>query len=133
MIYKENPMSRVIHFEIPAQDPGKIAAFYREVFGWEITKWEGGGQPYWLVKTGEDGTPGIDGGLFTPSGLRTGVINTIDVQDIDALLNKVKANGGQIIMEKGAIPGVGWLAYCKDVEGTIFGMMQADPAAGTAQ
>ena len=28
-----------------------------------------------------------------------------------------------------AIPGVGWLAYCKDTEGHIFGMMQNDPSA----
>lgn len=28
-----------------------------------------------------------------------------------------------------AIPGVGWLAYAKDPEGTIFGMMQSDPSA----
>jgi hypothetical protein len=27
------------------------------------------------------------------------------------------------------IPGVGWLAYAKDTEGNIFGMMQRDPAA----
>jgi predicted enzyme related to lactoylglutathione lyase len=124
-------MPRIVHFEIPAQDPGKIAAFYKEVFGWEITKWEGGGEPYWLVKTGEDGTPGINGGLFRPQGPLTGVINTVDVQDIDALLNKVKANGGQIIVQKGAVAGVGWLAYCKDVEGTVFGMMQMDPNAGS--
>jgi predicted enzyme related to lactoylglutathione lyase len=28
------------------------------------------------------------------------------------------------------IPGMGWLAYCKDTEGNIFGMMQNDPNAG---
>jgi hypothetical protein len=27
------------------------------------------------------------------------------------------------------VPGVGWLAYCKDTEGNIFGMMQADKSA----
>jgi predicted enzyme related to lactoylglutathione lyase len=27
------------------------------------------------------------------------------------------------------IPGMGWLAYVKDTEGNIFGMMQSDPAA----
>jgi predicted enzyme related to lactoylglutathione lyase len=57
----------------------------------------------------------------------------IDIQDIDASLSKVRANGGQVIMEKDVIPGVGWLAYCKDVEGTIFGMMQGDPAAENGQ
>jgi hypothetical protein len=27
------------------------------------------------------------------------------------------------------IPGIGWLAYCKDTEGHIFGIMHPDPAA----
>jgi uncharacterized protein len=27
------------------------------------------------------------------------------------------------------IPGVGWLAYIKDTEGNILGMMQPDPSA----
>jgi len=27
------------------------------------------------------------------------------------------------------IPGVGWLAYVKDSEGNVFGMMQADSNA----
>jgi predicted enzyme related to lactoylglutathione lyase len=26
------------------------------------------------------------------------------------------------------VPGVGWLAYCKDPEGNIFGVMQNDPS-----
>jgi predicted enzyme related to lactoylglutathione lyase len=39
-------------------------------------------------------------------------------------------SGGQVVVEKNAIPGVGYLAYCKDVEGTIFGVHQADPKAG---
>jgi predicted enzyme related to lactoylglutathione lyase len=28
-----------------------------------------------------------------------------------------------------AVAGVGWLAYGKDTEGNIFGVMQADPTA----
>jgi len=28
------------------------------------------------------------------------------------------------------IKSVGWLAYCKDTEGNIFGMMQEDKNAG---
>ncbi len=126
-------MSRVTHFEIPAKDKAKIVAFYKEVFGWEFIRWEGPVE-YWLVSTGPEGTPGINGGLYTPAGAfangYTGVINTIDVTDLDAALAKVTANGGSVVFPKDAVPGVGWLAYCKDVEGTIFGMMQTDPAAG---
>ena len=25
------------------------------------------------------------------------------------------------------MPGVGWMAYCKDTEGNTFGLMQPDP------
>jgi uncharacterized protein len=28
-----------------------------------------------------------------------------------------------------AVPGVGWTAYFTDTEGTLFGVMQFDPAA----
>jgi predicted enzyme related to lactoylglutathione lyase len=28
-----------------------------------------------------------------------------------------------------AVAGIGWLAYCTDTEGNIFGMMQSDPTA----
>ena len=40
--------------------------------------------------------------------------------------------GGTVALAKMPIPGVGWLAYCKDTEGNIFGMMQPDPKAAGA-
>ncbi len=126
-------MSRIVHFELPAKDPEKLAVFYREVFGWEITKWEGPVE-YWLVKTGEEGTPGIDGGFFKPeNGMPAVTLNTLDVADLDASIANVTANGGEIVVPKMAIPGVGWMAYGKDVEGTLFGMMQSDMQAGLDQ
>ena len=120
-------MPRVVHFEIPAKDSAKIVAFYKEVFGWEFNKWELGN--YWLIKTGGQNSPGIDGGLYPPGPEMSGTVNTISVPDLDMYLGKVKANGGQAITPKMPIPAVGWLAYCKDVEGNLFGMLQPDPQA----
>ena len=34
-------MPRVIHFEIPADDPDRAAKFYGNVFGWKLDKWDG--------------------------------------------------------------------------------------------
>jgi uncharacterized protein len=34
-------MSRVVHFEIAADDPELVAGFYKELLGWKIQKWEG--------------------------------------------------------------------------------------------
>ena len=34
-------MPRVVHFEIPAENPERAAKFYKEVFDWKIEKWQG--------------------------------------------------------------------------------------------
>ena len=120
-------MNRVVHFEISANDPEKVISFYKKVFGWKITKWDGP-QDYWLVKTGDNG-PGIDGAIFKPNELFSGTVNSINVEDIDAYLDKVRHHSGQVVVDKMAIPDVGYLAYCKDVEGTLFGITQMFPEA----
>ena len=122
-------MPRVQHFEIAANDPQKVAAFYENVFGWKVNKWDGPVE-YWLVETGEEDEPGINGGITRPDETISGTVNTIGVPDIDAYLEKVVQFGGQVVVEKHAIPGVGYNAYCQDVEGSVFGVHQEDPGAG---
>ncbi|MEW5988041.1 MAG: VOC family protein, partial [Chloroflexota bacterium] len=102
--------------------------FYSNVFGWNIMKWEGP-VDYWLVETGPQEQPGINGGLFQRSEQFSTSCNTLDVADVDVAVGRVTANGGQVVAPKMAIPGVGWLAYCLDTEGNLFGVMQADPSA----
>jgi uncharacterized protein len=121
-------MNRFTHFELATTDLEKTAAFYRNVFGWHIQKWEGP-VDYWLVTTGDTSTPGINGGLMQTDGSMTGTINTIEVEDIDAAIAKVLANGGEVVLPKDAIPGVGYQAYFKDNAGIIVGLHQADPNA----
>jgi predicted enzyme related to lactoylglutathione lyase len=90
--------------------------------------------PYWLVTTGPDGQPGINGGLVPRQGEIDGqaviaYVCTVDVESVDDLVATVEKNGGQVVVPKMPIPGMGWLVYCKDTEGNIFGMMQNDPEA----
>jgi predicted enzyme related to lactoylglutathione lyase len=56
-------------------------------------------------------------------------VNTVDVPDMDDYIERIKQNGGEIVVEKHAIPGVGYNAYAKDVSGTLFGVHQEDPQA----
>lgn len=121
-------MNRITHFEISANEPEKVVEFYETVFGWKITKWDGPIE-YWMVSTGDPDTPGIDGGIIRPGELFTGTVNTVEVEDIDAMIVKAIENGGQLMVEKNTIPGIGYQAYCKDIEGTIFGLHQLDPTA----
>jgi predicted enzyme related to lactoylglutathione lyase len=127
-------MPRVVHFEIHAEDPERAVNFYKTLFDWQFQKWEGP-MEYWLVTTGPNDQPGINGGLMRRHGQIDGqaviaYVCTVDVVDVDAYTNTAVANGGQIALPKTPIPGMGWLVYCKDTEGNIFGMMQGDPNAG---
>ncbi len=120
-------MPRPVHFEVPADDPDRLIAFYRDVFGWEIHKWDGP-MDYWLVVTGESGTPGIDGGIARRQPGAT-VAMSLDVPSVDEYAGKIESAGGAIIVPKMAVPGVGWLAYFKDTEGNVFGIMEEDESA----
>jgi predicted enzyme related to lactoylglutathione lyase len=120
-------MSRVVHFEIPADDPDRAVTFYSQVFGWNFNKWQGPND-YWLVKTGS-GQPGIDGGLLRRPYPGAGTVNTVDVNSVDRVAQEVQDAGGKVVVPKMPIPGVGYLAYCQDTEGNTFGIMQADANA----
>jgi predicted enzyme related to lactoylglutathione lyase len=121
-------MSRVIHFEIPAAEPDRAAAFYGQVFGWKFDKWPGPTE-YWMVTTGTEGTPGINGGMMKKPGGITSTTNTIGVLSVDRAVNAAVEAGGRNIMPKTPIPGVGYFAYCEDTEGNLFGVMQMDANA----
>jgi predicted enzyme related to lactoylglutathione lyase len=126
-------MSRVVHFEIHAGDPARAVAFYQAVFDWQIWKWNGP-VDYWLITTGPDSEPGINGALVQRQGALDGqaviaYVCTVEVASLDAALEKIVANGGEIVVPKHLIQGIGWHAYCKDTEGNILGISQMDREA----
>ena len=127
-------MARVVHFEVHAQNPQRAIDFYTNCLDWSFEKW--GPEDYWLIRTGPDDQPGINGGLLPRQGPAPddvcpviAFVGTVDVESLDKTISAVQANGGSIAMEKMAVPTVGWLAYFKDTEGNLFGAMQADEAA----
>jgi predicted enzyme related to lactoylglutathione lyase len=127
---------RVVHFEIPAEDEERARNFYNAAFGWNI-------QPmpelnYNIVMTtpsddqGMPREPGaINGGMFRREGeLKTPII-TLDVEDIDAALEKVGSLGGSTVEPKMAVADMGFAAYFRDSEGNLMGLWQtAAPSAG---
>ena len=125
-------MPRVVHFEIFADDPQRAIAFYSDMFGWTFQQF--GDQPYWLVTTGPDSEPGINGGLAPrvgpkQSGSPTAYVGVIAVPDIDAAIAKANRHKAPVADGKRPVPGVGWSAYFLDPEGNTFGVFQDDPKA----
>jgi len=121
-------MNRVTHFEISAEKPEEVISFYEKAFKWKFEKWSGPMQ-YWMIMTGDEKKPGIDGGLKMRDEMGPNTVNTVDVVDIDESIENVTKNGGKITVPKMAIPGVGWIAYFADPQGNVFGIMQSDRTA----
>jgi predicted enzyme related to lactoylglutathione lyase len=124
-------MPRVVHFEVTAENPDRAAKFYGDVFGWKFEKWGGGGpMEYWMINTGPEKAPGINGGMSRrETGKPANTVNTVDVPSVDEYSTKVGKSGGKVLMPKMPIPGVGYFALCQDTEGTTFGIMQFDEKA----
>ncbi|MGO9900364.1 MAG: VOC family protein [Solirubrobacteraceae bacterium] len=129
-------MDPVVHFELPAEDRERVAAFYAAAFGWETQMLGPEMGNYAVVTTtpvvnGRPAAPGtINGGFFlrtSDSASHTPSV-VIAVQSIKASLQAVKEAGGTVT-EPNEIPGVGTYASFFDTEGNRGGILQPLPSS----
>ena len=118
-------MSKVIHFEINADNPERAVKFYSSTFGWKIEKYPGGQMDYWLLTAGPESEPGINGAIMPRNG-NLSTVNTIAVGSVEEAVKSVEKAGGKVIQPKMPIPNVGYFAYCTDTEGNTFGILKLD-------
>ncbi len=123
-------MGRVVHFEITADDVSRARKFY-EIFDWTINDSGMPGAEYWLVDTGK-GEIGINGAIMPRAYKTQPVVHWISVDNLDAMIDKVKASGGEIVGERQTVPGIGDTIYAHDTEGNTFGMIQPHPRSALA-
>lgn len=127
----------VCHFEIPADEPKRAAEFYRGLFDWDIRAWDSADNKAEIHmidtiprdETGKLIRPGVNGMIMKRQNPHQPFANYISVEDIDAYGAKLQKLGGQIIMPKTPVPGMGWFLYFKDPEGNILALWQLDSAA----
>src|SRR5450830_206143 len=93
--YRQVMTSRVVHFDIPIDDSDRAGAFYRDVFGWTISKW--GPMDYWTMTTGAEPGPGVEGALTTRAEAPEGVVVYVGVDDIDEAMARVTGAGGTVV------------------------------------
>ena len=119
--------NNVSFFSIQADDVDRARRFYEGVFQWRFEPW--GPPGFYLIHTGDEQSPGIMGALqkrrepVTGTGM-IGYECTMSVDDIDAAIRAVEAQGGSIAMAKFQIPTVGTGCYFHDTEGNLAGAMQ---------
>ncbi len=112
----------IVWFEIPADDMKRAKKFYTSLFGWKV-KPIPGMTDYWHIDTGgHDQSP--DGGIMQRKHAAQPITNYVLVASVDAATTKIRKLGGEICMDKTAVPQMGFFAVCKDTEGNTFAVWE---------
>ena len=128
-------MSGVVHFEIPADDQGRAREFYGAAFDWRLDvlpelRYTNVVTTPVDEQTQQPVEPGaINGGMFERTSDLAHPIITVDVDDIDASLDRIASLGGSVVQAKTAIPGIGYYGYFRDTEGNVLGLWTTAPDA----
>lgn len=115
--------NRVVHFEIPANDPSALTKFYAEVFGWNFSKADLPGPEYWLCDTGSEG-PGINGAIMQRQDPRQPWMNYIDVASIDDALAAATKLGATVAIPRMPVGDIGAIGAFIDPQGNICGLWE---------
>jgi predicted enzyme related to lactoylglutathione lyase len=115
--------NRIVHFEIPANEPAKLTKFYSDLFGWKFQKAPLPGPEYWLCDTGSAG-PGINGAVMQRQNPQQPWMNYVDVASIDAAIERATKLGAKVALPKTPIPGVGAVAAIVDPQGNVCGLWE---------
>jgi uncharacterized protein len=116
-------MSKIVHFEIPADDTARAKQFWGTLFGVEFQTYEGPIEYHMFQNDDQTG-----GGLYPRQEGEQGLITYFGVDDIDAARAKVQELGGKS-EDKAPVPGMGWYARAVDTEGNAFSLWQSDETA----
>lgn len=110
----------VVHFEIMGKDGPKLREFYGSIFDWEFEVWDK--MDYGMVAAGAEKNA-IGGGVGTaPEGAGPMATFYVQVEDVQASLDKVAELGGTVVMPVTPIPDVGSCAMFLDPEGNLIGL-----------
>jgi len=113
--------------ELMTTDPEKAAAFYGELFGWQLDAMPMGGDPasgvYRVAKVGEVAVGGM---AACPQGapMPPAWSCYVTVDDVDATVEKVKALGGTVLLPGTDIPTVGRMATIRDPQGAVLNIIK---------
>ena len=111
----------VIWFEILGEDGAKLREFYGDLFDWKFNVVPE--MDYGMSDTGSE--TGIQGGVGTGQNGASWAIFYIQVEDVQASLDKVAENGGKIIVPYTEVPDMVKFGVFEDPEGHKVGLVQS--------
>lgn len=124
--------NKVTHFAIYIDDIERAKSFYDKVFDWGFNSYGQG--DFLQIKADKSDNGELIGALqsrkYSPVPEKIiGLECSVSVENVDDIIEKIKTNGGQIVMPKTAIPYVGWLTKFLDTEGNLVCAVQYDNIA----
>jgi len=114
--------NRIVHFEIPADEPEALIKFYGEMFGWKFQPSPIPGAEYWLCNTGEGA--GINGAVMKRRHPHQPWMNYVDVESIDRSIEMALELGAKVALPKTPVQGAGAYAAIIDPQGNICGLWE---------
>jgi predicted enzyme related to lactoylglutathione lyase len=123
-------------YEIATRDANAAKMFYTRLFGWEagdVPMPGDAGGTYTLLKHGGKDIAGLyamAGPMFEGVPPNWGIYIWKD--DIDGGAAKVKALGGELLMDPMDVPGVGRMVACRDSAGAVFSLYRGGEHSGSA-
>ena len=108
----------IVHFEIGCQDLTKTEHFFGELFGWKLER-------SGLSSTIDTGSPQGIPGHMTALGHEPQhyTIFYVEVEDIQACLDKAVSLGGKVVVPPVKIP-TGTFAWFSDLDGNTIGLLK---------
>ncbi|MFO7587141.1 MAG: VOC family protein [Gemmatimonadota bacterium] len=115
--------------ELIADDYAEAFAFYRELFGWEVAEdMEMGADGIYRIYGA--GGPPLGGMMNKEPGMPVGAwLFYVRTDDLDAVLERVRAGGGEVLNGPMDVPGGGRIAQCRDPQGAAFALHEVGGAA----
>lgn len=124
--------NKLTHFAIHIDDMQRAKKFYDGVFDWGFNSY--GPDDFLQIKADKSENGELIGAMqsrkYSPINEKIiGLECSIGVENIDEIIEKVKSNGGQVLLAKTTIPYVGWVAKFLDTEGNLICGIQYDKSA----
>jgi uncharacterized protein len=104
--------------------PADALEFYRKVFGWTNKPFGGGGD----MKVLEAGAAQVASVMANPPGVPTHWLSYVIVDKLTSAYDRVRQQGGKIMVERIDVPTVGAIGVVQDNVGAMLGVFEA-PAA----
>jgi predicted enzyme related to lactoylglutathione lyase len=120
-------VSRIVWFEVPADDTKRAGTFYQKLFGWKINPMPHMDEYFHMDTGGPDAAP--DGAIMKRMHPQHGITSYVSVPSVAKYITKIEKLGGSICKPKTAVPGMGYFAICNDTENNTFAIWEMNDKA----